>query len=248
MRLYLNKKFDKCWIAARQNGDQGAKGEVAAIREILEQATGNDLFEYPAQSCLLFFRFPKRYRRHALDGGCIMFTGKKPTLMCKQPPLDPDKKAILRKKILKFTVKEYISPSALKINSLIKYFAVPKGIIDGAVQDWRIIFQAEANKLNDSVWAPSFALPTVNSLLQIVNSTMLMSDHDMNKLFLKFLLHPDTVRSMAIDLGPLKFTQKKASHWWMCWQCCLIGFKASPYNSIQMYIIVEEIIRGNRWD
>jgi len=34
----------------------------------------------------------------------------------------------------------------------------------------------------------------------------------------------------------------------MCWTRNLMGFKSSPYNSIRMYLVSEEIIRGDRHD
>ncbi len=105
-----------------------------------------------------------------------------------------------------FITKGDIAPSAFKINSLIKYFAVPKRIIGRVVQDWRIVFHAGANKLNNSVWALPFALPSINSLLRIVDLTTLTSDCNMGVMFLNFQPHPDMGCLTAIDLGPLKFS------------------------------------------
>ncbi len=118
---------------------------------------------------------------------------------------------MLRKKIKKFVEQKYIAPPASKIMSLIKYFAVPKGL-----DDWRIVFHAGANKLNNCVWAPSFCLPTVNSLLRILDKETLMQDMDVGKMFLNFWLHPNTVKFAAVDLGPLNFTFDECLHCWMC--------------------------------
>ena len=77
-----------------------------------------------------------------------------------QPDLGPEEREVLRTKILKFIKKGYIvPPCAGQVKSLIKYSAVPKGVLEGVTLDWRIVFHAGANNLNDSVWAPSFALP-----------------------------------------------------------------------------------------
>ncbi len=48
VRHYLNTKIGNQWRTLRHDGDQGAKGEVIAIREILEWAAGNDWFKYLA--------------------------------------------------------------------------------------------------------------------------------------------------------------------------------------------------------
>ncbi len=74
----------------------------------------------------------------------------------RQPPHKPDEKANLKKKIIKFVGKKYLAPPVGWIGSLIKYFAVPKEVIDNNIQDWRIVFHAGVNELNDYVWAPSF--------------------------------------------------------------------------------------------
>jgi len=75
-----------------------------------------------------------------------------------------------------------------------------------------------------------------------------MEDRDTGKMFLNFQLQPNTMRFAAVDLGPLGFTSIECSHWWMCWTRNLMGFRPSPYNSIRMYLIAEEIIRGDRDD
>jgi hypothetical protein len=81
-----------------------------------------------------------------------------------------------------------------------------------------------------------------------MDETTVMSDWDMGEMFLNFNLHPDTVPFACIDVAPLDFTPTKCPHRWMCWTRNLMGFKASPYNSMRMYLVAEEIIRGDRHD
>jgi hypothetical protein len=116
--------------------------EIEGMRDILWRAAENEWFQCPVRSILLFFRFPSRYRKQALRGVRIMFTDKGPDSLRRQPPLQPDEKQVLRKKVKKFLERKYVSPYQGKIRSLIKYFAVPKGIIDNVVQDWRTVFHA----------------------------------------------------------------------------------------------------------
>ena len=73
-----------------------------------------------------------------------------------------------------------------------------------------------------------------------------MRDQDLGEMFLLFHLHPNTVRFTGIDLGPLEFGSEDCFQHWMCWTRNLMGFKSSPYNSVRMYLISEEIIRGDR--
>ncbi len=221
-----------------------------AMREIMKQAADNNWFEYPAGLRLHYFRFPECYCLQARNGVTVFFKDKGPTQMRQQPRLSgPDERDVFKLKISKFIKKGYIIPlEPGQIKSLIKYFVVPKGILDGAIQDWRVVFHAGANKLNDSVWAPSFALPSVNSLLRIVDLNLLMSNRDMGKMFLNFGLDQKVRKIAALDLGPLKFSTKECGNPWMTWSWCLMGFRLSPYNTVKLYLVAEEILRGDRHD
>jgi hypothetical protein len=162
----------------------------------------------------------------------------------------PDEQDVIRSKIQKFIKKGYIvpPPGPGEVKSLIKYFAVPKGVLDGDVQDWRVVFHAGTNKLNDSVWAPSFVLPSLNLLLRIVDSNTLKIDRDMGEMFLNFGLDPRVWKFAAINLGPLELSPEECRHHWMTWARNLMGFRSLPYNSVKMYLIAEEILKGNRHD
>jgi hypothetical protein len=194
-------------------------------------------FEYPRGLRLIFFCFPKCYQVQAKRGACVMYVCKGPTSKTCQPPLKPNKKEVLWNKIIKFIEKKYIAPPCGWISSLIKYFTVPKGL-----QDWRIVFHTGANQLSACVWAPLFCLPTIYLLLHIVDVKTMMEDQDVGKMFLNFQLHPNTMRFAAVDLGPLGFTSSECLHWWMCLTRNLMGYRPSPYNFIQTYLIAEEII------
>ena len=179
----------------------------------------------------------------------VFFKDRDPTLMRRQLDLGPEEWEVLHTKILKFIKKGYIvPPHAGQVKSLIKYFAVPKGVLKGVTLDWHIVFHAGANNLNDSVWALSFALPSINSLLRIIDMSTLMSNRDMGEMLLNFMLDPRIWKYAAIDLGPLGFSHDKCRHRWMVWARNLMGFKPSPYNSVKMYLVAEEILRGDRLD
>ncbi len=133
--------------------------------------------------------------------------------------------------------KAYIAPPETRLRSLIKYFAVPKGL-----GDWRVVYHAGANGLNDCVWTPSFHLPTVDALLRIVDHTSVMEDRDVGEMFLNFELHQNTRRFVGIDVRPLTLDPTTATHNWLGWTKNLMGFQSSPYNSVKIYRICDEII------
>ncbi len=72
----------------------------------------------------------------------------------------------------------------IKVKSLIKYFAVPKG-----EDDIKLVYNAAANCLNECVWVPTFWLPTIDTLLRAVDKDLWMMDRDMGDMFLNFQLH-----------------------------------------------------------
>jgi hypothetical protein len=151
---FLKREHGKDWLEKIHVGNSEAAKDAKAICDILWQASKNDWFEYLVGLRLIFFRFPSQYHTQAKRVMRVMFTCKGPSSKRRQPPLKPDEKEVLRKKIGKFVEEKYIAPPTGQIMSLIKYFAVLKGC-----NDWRIVFHAGVNKLNDSVWAPSFFYP-----------------------------------------------------------------------------------------
>ncbi len=159
----------------------------------------------------------------------------------------PDEQDVIAPRSGSLSRRGYIVPPGPgEVKSLIKYFVVPKGVLDGVVQDCRVVFHAGANKLNDSVWAPSFVLPSLNSLLRIVDSNTLMNDRDMDEMFLNFGLDPRVWIFVAIDLRPLELFLEECSHRSMTWARNLMGFRSLPYNSVKMNLIAEEILKCNR--
>ena len=88
--------------------------------------------------------------------------------------------------------------TGVKIKSLIRYFAVPKG-----EDDVCMVYDATANKLNDAVCVPSFWLPTVESLVRAVDANSWMMDRDIGDMFLNFQLHHSAMPFTGVDLSPL---------------------------------------------
>jgi hypothetical protein len=244
IRSYMASKFGQEWLASGHAGEnRGTKLEVEAIDKILWRAAENKWFEYPLGSTSLYFRSPSRFRMQALEGVRVYYTDEGPMSKWRQPPVGEEEKQVLHKKISQFINRRYIAPIPGKFESSIIYFAVPKGN-----DNWRIVFHAGANKLNDCIWALLFCLPSINLLLRIIDGETLMLDRDMGDMFHNFPLHANTVKFTAIDLAPLDFGPEDYKHWWVCWKQNLMGFRSLPYNSVQTYLVAEEIIRGDRHD
>ena len=72
-----------------------------------------------------------------------------------------------------------------------------------------------------------------------------MQDRDIGEMFLNFELDPLIRKFTGVDVGPLGFTEEECSSRWLCWVKNLMGFRPSPYNSVRMQLIAEEVLRGN---
>jgi hypothetical protein len=96
--------------------------------------------------------------------------------------------------------------TTFNVKSLIKYFAVPKGL-----SDIRIVYDATASGLNEAVWAPSFWLPTIDSsMVRALGSSSWMVDRDIGDMFLNFQLHESAWCYAGIDIKPI-MTKKEVS-------------------------------------
>lgn len=176
-----------------------------------------------------------------------MFEKPGPSKKQRQPEFnDPVVKEHVPSKIMKVIRRRYMvrAHTTFNIKLLIKYFAVPKGL-----SDIRIVYDATASGLNEVVWSPSFWLATIDSLVRALNSTSWMVDRDIGNMFLNFQLH-DAWCYAGVDIKPImtkeEVSMKKAR--WYHWVCNAMGFAPSPYNSIKMALVAEEVIRGDKSD
>ena len=219
--------------------------DLEAVSDIMWRAFNADWFTYPVGSRLHFMRFPEKYQKLARDGAPVFFEKDGPSQKRPQRDMPEDAKEVLREKLRDVIGKKYLDVPDGMVESLIQYFAVPKGVEDGKVKDWRIVYHAGANGLNDCVWTPSFWLPTAATLLRLMDEGSLMQDRDIGEMFLNFMLSREARKFTGVDLRPLGLSEEDCPRLWLVWVRNLMGFKASPYNSVRTYLIAEEIIRGD---
>ncbi len=138
---------------------------------------------------------------------------------------------MIKDKILKVVKHRYLV-SGVKIKPLIKYFMVPKG-----EDDIRLVYDATTNQLNECVWVPTFWLPTIVTLVRALNKHSWMTDRDVGDMFLNFQLNESIVPFTGVDLSSLYEDKKEKGPRWAAWDRNLMGFAASPYNSIKMALV-----------
>ena len=150
-------------------------------------------------------------------------------------------KAQLIEKLDKARSRRYISPG--HVHSLTAFFGVKK-----SETDVRPIYDGSISGLNESIWMPCFALPTIQTHLRQIEAGTYMCDLDVGEMFLNFVLH-DSIRPLAgVDLTHYSPKDKGQGRVWECWQRAAMGLTSSPYQACQGMGIAEEIIRGDRLD
>ena len=226
------------------------KQDLVAGREILFRCCNSSFWEWKKGSRLIFWRWPKEFRREARDGSEVYIKDKLPNYTKKQnwTKIHSEKKAMI-KKLHKVQERGYVIPG--HVSSLTGFFCVPKGS-----DDIRMVYDATKCGLNDSVWAPNFAMPTVDSSLRAMEVTTWCGDIDLGEMFLNYMMDEKIRPYCGIDVTEcLRETdahgfrrRSKGKRVWYRWERCMMGFRSSPYNAVKACTWSEEIIRGNNMD
>ena len=104
--------------------------DLEAGLECLGYVAKSNWWEWSGGSRLFFWRWTEEFRKSARDGIPVCWLpGKQPTSKKPQPPvLDKKVKEQMASKINKVRKRGYIAPGFVR--SLIRFFAVPKGLDD----------------------------------------------------------------------------------------------------------------------
>jgi hypothetical protein len=73
-----------------------------------------------------------------------------------------------------------------------------------------------------------------------------MTDRDVGDMFLNFQLHEAAIPFTGVDLSTLYDSPDDPGPRMAVWNRNLMGFAPSPYNSVKMALVVEEVSRGDR--
>lgn len=238
------KKYVKWLHIYRRQGDTIRKLEmiknIAAGRDCIERAAGVTEWDWAKGSRLFFWRWGMEFCKEIRDGAKIYIKRQLPK--CRDKQSLPKEKEIylkVRKKVMKVRERQYIT--AGNVVSLTSFFAVPKG-----EDDIRLVYNATSSGLNETVWAPWFSLPTVESHLRQVTDGTFMSDCDLGEMFLNFMLD-ETIRPYAgVDLSDLfpEEVNNSDDKLWEHWSRMLMGFKSSPYSTTRDMRRVDPHLRG----
>ena len=219
-------------------------------RDAVARAANASWWNWDNGSTLFFWRWPKWSKKSVRDGIKLFVDwSSMPSYWKKQQwPSNEASVKKLKKKLSNVRNKKYVQPGFVK--SLTSYFAVPK-----AKTDIRVVYDATACGLNDSLWAPNFFLPTVDSILRNASADTWFGDIDLGEMFLNYPLDEDIRPYAGVDVtnadeneGDMGGNRGNAKRVIERWARCLMGFKPSPFVTTQIFGWSEEIMIGDRLD
>jgi hypothetical protein len=249
MKLSPLEKFAECV----QNFQGGVKRSVEARRdweagrECISGYSNSRWWEWTEGSRPHFWRWPLEYQKPIRDGVPPWFRTKVPNWRVPQRvEREPVVWMAMRAKLEKVKNLGYIQRGT--VSSLTSYFAVPKGGSDIRI----MVYDDTKSGLNDSMWAPWFALPTIETHLRFVGAGTYLGDIDIGDMFHNFVLHERVQQLAGIDVTPFfpeELTRKRElKAIWLRWVRSAMGLKSSPCNSIQGILVLEDVIKGDHLD
>lgn len=212
---------------------------IEAFLECVTKARKCTEWKWDGGSRTFFWRWGEHWK-DSRDGAKVHIKGPLPRCRDKQSvPKDNMVKEKMLEKLRDVRSKGYITKGEVK--SLTSFFAVPK-----SDDDIRMVYNGTSSGLNDAVWAPWFALPTVDTHLRSTIPNTYMCDIDLSEMFLNFMLDKDLRAYAGVDFSKLfKEEIEKGGTLWECWVRMLMGFKPSPYLTTREMRRVEEFLMGD---
>jgi hypothetical protein len=193
-----------------------------------EKADGASWWEWDKGSALLFWRWPKDYIETARIGIAPMFDFDLPSNQDKQPPYEEDEVQVkVKAKLEKILAKGYIELVDIElVEAMMFMFHVQKG-----PEDIRLVYDGTKSGLNEAVFAPWFALPTIDSMSRWVIAGASLADNDYGEMFLNFPLHPDLRKYCGVDLSQLfpELIKDGKNSVIGQWMQNAMGLRGSPY-------------------
>jgi hypothetical protein len=236
LRRYLHKTYGDDWVVNRESlGESSLESTLTSARDCIHHCMWADWWDWTAGSRPLFWRWPHESQEWALDGLPIpIVRAPKPYRRSQPPERDPKVVTAVRGKLDKFRSKGYVAKGT--VEGLTSFFTVPKG--EG---DVRLVFDGTKSGLNNIIWAPSFTLPSMSSLLSTLEPGTWMDDIDVAEQFYNFLLDLAIQPFCGVDLSPY-FPELTS---WERWTRCIMGIKTSPHGCIRTDLLGDEVNRGN---
>jgi hypothetical protein len=233
---FVREKHKKFEVVTGQDRD--------AARECLMRLQATTFWEWRSGSRPMFWNFPRDQQVTMRDGIILWMKGRMdPWITPQWLPKNPEDLPKVIEKLCAARDKGYIDLGL--VESLISFFEVPKGLTD-----IRMVYDGTKSRLNESLWALWFPLPTLESLLWSVEPGTWMADNGVREMFLNFILHESVQSLCGVDLTRYfpEGIPEGTKVLWERWTRCAMGIRPSPYQACQGMMWALEIIVGDRND
>ena len=212
---------------------------------------GASFWEWDSGSTPLFWRWPRIYQRDVWEGAPPRFVSTPPMTKEAQPPYDDlEVRAKVSAKLQKVVDRGYIEivNDPDRVKSFMFMFDVPKGD-----SDIRMVYDGSRSGFDESIWAPWFALPTVETMTRTVWPGGWCGDRDFGEMFLNFMLHPEARVYCGVDLSQLDLDMRtrapvEGTSLMGCWTRNAMGLRSSPYLSVQAVTRIKRAFLGDTTD
>ena len=144
-----------------------------AIADCIRRVNAATYWQWIRGGRLLFWRFSDEFRNKMRDGTEFFHLAEAPKGLPHNLP-SPSWKAELesRYKVFKLKFQHYVEPKYVDL--VVPRFAVVKVVVDGVVQDIRVVWDSKSNGHNLTLWAPGFMLPTLGDVEEHVAKWLAM--------------------------------------------------------------------------
>ncbi len=200
------------------------------IRECLTRASQATWWSWSGGSRPFFWRWPSEFLVELRDGFPFWETVDQfAPYVGGDYSLGSDLERSLMKQKMKVLVSRgYLLPGP--VTAFIPKLAVPKG-----TDNIRIVWDCTKSGVNAGLWAPSFSLPTMRDLTNVVGANFYMGDIDVGEAFYNFVLHTKSRHLFGAhtDDTPLRWVRPP------------FGARPAPYQCCQSIARALEVICGD---
>ena len=244
----LKRNVTRSYITWKRNLESNnmkvSEKSVEAARDAVGRYANSSWWKWNQGSRALFWRWPAEFQEKIRDGIKLWLKSHlKPYTKAQASPRDQLTAEQILQKLSDVRAKGYVEAGVVK--SLITFFHVDKG-----QDDIRMVYDGTKSGLNESLWAPWFPFPTIESMLRAVEPGTYMSDNDVGEMFLNFMLHEEVRELCGVDFTLYfpKEVNEERRVLWERWSRCAMGLRTSPYQAIQAMMWAKEVIMGDRHD
>eukprot|EP00978_Attheya_sp_CCMP212_P027155 scaffold90616_cov31-Attheya_sp.AAC.2 len=218
---------------------------LRAGTEALRYAAGATWWNWDMGSAPFFWRWPPEFREDLAIGFRPMFK-EVPERSKSKVRLSADQDMIskMREKIQKVITQKYVDVSEEEILAFIQYFGVKKG-----ADNIRMVYDGTKSGLNDCLFAPWFALPTMSSMFRGLDEDYWCADNDfLVDNFLNYWISKELRAYCGVDIELLMKNDTTHRPGTYTWTQCAMGLKPSSYFAVQQNTRAQRVMLGDRHD